>query len=251
VASAGGDLETVFITGVTVPPMVFLHEGLGSVELWRGFPDAVRQACDDPPTLVYSRPGYGRSAPARLPRGVDFMHHEADVVLPELLARFGLRSPVLVGHSDGASIALLHARAGFPVAALVLIAPHVFVEDVTVASIEAARDAFASGGLRARLGRYHDDVDATFGGWSDVWLSEEFRSWNIEGGLAAITCPVLVVQGDADPYGTLAQLDAIEAGVGGPVTRLVVEGAGHAPHLEATEQVVTAVVHLVASVRSG
>jgi pimeloyl-ACP methyl ester carboxylesterase len=249
VASAGGYLETVFITGATGPPLVFLHEGLGSVELWRGFPDAVRQACGDPPTLVYSRHGYGHSAPARLPRAVDFMHHEADVVLPEVLARFGLRSPVLVGHSDGASIALLHAGAGFPVAALALIAPHVFVEDVTVASIEDARNAFSAGDLRARLGRYHDDVDATFRGWSDVWLSAGFRSWNIEGCLRAITCPVLVVQGDADPYGTLAQLDEIESKVRGPVTRLVVEGAGHAPHLEATERVVSAIGELVATVR--
>ena len=176
--------------------------------------------------LVYSRHGYGRSAPTVLPRQVTYMHHEADVVLPEVLARFALEPPVLVGHSDGASIALLYAGAGHPVAGLVLIAPHVFVEDVTVSSIARARDTYAQTDLRDRLARHHDDVDATFWGWNDIWLLPAFRSWNIEDCLGAISCPVLLVQGDADPFGTTAQLDAIEAGVAGPVAAFARAGHG-------------------------
>ncbi len=223
------------------PPLVFLHEGLGSIELWRSFPDAVRAATGGPASLVYSRSGYGRSGPAELPRPVRYMHDEADEVLPAVLACAGLERPVLVGHSDGASIALLHAGAGHDVAALVLLAPHVFVEDVSVTSIAGAREAFATTDLRERLGRYHDDPDATFRGWNDVWLSPAFRAWNIEDRLAAITAPVLLVQGADDPYGTTAQLDAIAAGVHGPVERAVLPGVGHAPHLEAPDEVVATV----------
>ncbi len=197
--------------------------------------------------LVYSRHGYGRSAPARLPRPVTYMHHEADVVLPALLASFGIERPVLVGHSDGASIALLYAGAGHPVAELVLLAPHVFVEDVSVEAIAAARTAYATTDLRQRLARHHDDVDATFRGWNDVWLSPAFRSWNIEDRLANVTCPVLVVQGADDPYGTTAQLDAIEAGNGGTTQRVLLPAVGHAPHLEATEATVDAVARFLAA----
>ena len=230
------------------PPLVFLHEGLGSIQQWRTFPSAVRTAVGGPAMLVYSRAGYGRSGPAELPRPVDYMHEEADVVLPALLAHLDLQRPVLVGHSDGASIALLHAGGGHDVAALVLLAPHVFVEDVSVASIAGARDAFATTDLPARLGRYHDDPEATFRGWNDVWLSPAFRSWNIEERLPAIRAPVPVVQGADDPYGTTAQLDAVGAGVPGPVERLVLPGVGHAPHLDAPEAVLRAVVGFVAGV---
>jgi pimeloyl-ACP methyl ester carboxylesterase len=224
------------------PPLVFLHEGLGSIELWRDFPDAVRAGLGGPPTLVYSRRGHGHSDGAELPRPVTYMHHEADVVLPAVLARFGLDRPVLVGHSDGGSIALLHAGAGRPAAALVLIAPHVFVEDVTVAAIEAAGEAYRATDLPERLARHHADADATFRGWNDVWLDPEFRSWNIEDRLAGVTCPVLLVQSEADPYGTTAQLDAIRAGVRGPTRQVLVPGASHAPHLDAADAVVAAVV---------
>jgi pimeloyl-ACP methyl ester carboxylesterase len=241
----GAALDTLFVRGSgdgAGPPLVFLHEGLGSVDLWRDFPDAVRGRLGGPPTLVYSRRGYGRSDPADLPRPVGYMHHEADVVLPAMLARCGLDRPVLVGHSDGASIALLHAGAGRPVAALVLIAPHVFVEDVTVAAIAGARDDYAATDLRDRMVRHHDDADATFWGWNDVWLDPAFRSWNIEDRLPDVACPVLLVQSEHDPYGTAAQLDAIEAGVQGPVRRLEVPGESHAPHLDAAGAVVAAVV---------
>jgi pimeloyl-ACP methyl ester carboxylesterase len=228
------------------PALVFLHEGLGSLGLWRDVPDRVRAACGGPRTIVYSRHGYGRSAPPEPPtRTVRYLHDEAQVVLPELLARLGVERPVLIGHSDGASIALLHAGAGHPVAGLVLIAPHVFVEDRSIAGIEAARRAYERGGLRTRLARHHEDVDLMFRGWNDVWRSPAFRSWDITDHLAAITCPVLLVQGADDAYGTLAQLDAIEAGVRGDVDRLVLAGVGHAPQFEAPDAVLPAIAHFL------
>lgn len=237
-------------SGEDRPALVFLHEGLGSIDLWRGVPDDVRAAAGDPTTLVYSRHGYGRSAPAEVPRPVSYMHHEADVVLPALLDRLGIERPVLVGHSDGASIALLYAGAGHDVAGLVCIAPHVFVEDETVCGIEAARTAFATTNLLDRLGRYHTDPTATFRGWNEVWLADDFRSWNIEDRLPGIGAPVLLVQGTGDDYGTLAQLEAIERGVSGRVERLVIEGAGHAPHLDARADVVAAIAGFVGALSS-
>jgi len=218
-------------------PLVFLHEGLGSLALWRDFPRRVAVACGGPTTLVYSRRGYGHSPPASRPRPVGYMHDEALSDLPALLAEAAIERPVLVGHSDGASIALIYAGAGHPVTALVLLAPHVFVEDRTIAGIEAATRAYEAGPLRSRLARHHADVDATFRGWSDIWLSAPFRSWNITDSLAAITVPILLIQEAGDPYGTLAQLDAIAGGVSAPVTRLVLPGTGHSPHESAPDLV--------------
>ncbi|MPY91691.1 MAG: alpha/beta fold hydrolase [Acidimicrobiia bacterium] len=215
--------------------------------LWRDLPDRLREATGRPRTIVYSRHGYGRSAPPPVPRPPSYMHHEARVVLPELLDRLGVTAPVLVGHSDGASIALLHAGAGHPVAGLVLLAPHVFVEDRSVEGVDAARRAFATTDLRARLARHHDDVDVAFGGWCDVWLSPAFRAWDIQDHLAPITCPVLVVQGGDDAYGTLAQVDAIAAGVSGPVERLVLAGVGHGPQFEAAGEVLPAIARFIRS----
>jgi pimeloyl-ACP methyl ester carboxylesterase len=232
-------------TGVGPPPLVFLHEGLGSLDLWRGFPDAVRAACGNPATLVYSRHGYGRSAVVRSPRPVRYMHDEALDVLPELLAAVGIERPVVVGHSDGASIALIYAGAGHPVAGLALLAPHVFVEDRTIAGIEAAKRAYATDNLRERLARHHDDPDATFRGWNDVWLSPAFRSWNIEDYLPGVEAPVLLVQGTADEYGTMAQLDTIGSRVRGHVDRVEVTAAGHSPHLDASAATVDAVARFV------
>jgi pimeloyl-ACP methyl ester carboxylesterase len=229
------------------PVLVFLHEGLGSIDLWRGLPGEIAAAAGQPRTMTYARHGHGRSAPARMPRPVDYMHHEADVVLPALLGGLGVERPVLIGHSDGASIALLHVGRGAESAGLVCLAPHVFVEDESIAGIAAARELYETTDMSTRLGRYHSDPDATFRGWNDVWLSEEFRSWNIEDRLPGVEVPTLLVQGTADQYGTLAQLDAIEAGVRGPVERRVVDGAGHSPHLDARDQVVAAVAEFVTS----
>ena len=199
---AGGAIEYEVIGDPSAPePLVFLHEGLGSVELWRGFPAAVAAATGRW-ALVYSRHGYGRSSVVTTARRPDYMHREADVVLPALLALLDIERPVLVGHSDGASIALLHAGAGHPVAGLVLLAPHVFVEDRSVAGIAAARDAYRTTGLAEAMRKYHTDGDATFRGWNDIWLSPEFRDWNIEDRLPGIDCPVLVVAGEDDEYGT-------------------------------------------------
>lgn len=242
VTVGGGRIEVRMAPGrVDTAAMVLLHEGLGSVSMWRRFPDDVRRACGVPTTMVYSRHGYGRSAVHDGARTVDYMHREALDVLPALLDELGIVRPLLVGHSDGASIALVHAGAGFPTAGLVLLAPHVFVEDETIAGIEAARTAYATTALRDKLERHHHDVDATFHGWNDVWLSPAFRSWNIEDHLAGVAVPVLLIQGDADQYGTLAQLDAIERGCSGPVDRLVLPGAGHAPHVDNPGRVVAAV----------
>jgi pimeloyl-ACP methyl ester carboxylesterase len=248
IVDVGGVALDVEHTPGTGPAVVFLHEGLGSIGLWRSFPTDVRRACGDRELLVYSRQGHGHSAAASLPRPVSYMHHEADDVLPAMLEPFGIEAPVLVGHSDGASIALLYAGAGRRVHALVLLAPHVFVEERSIDGIEAARDAYREGDLATRLARHHDDPDATFRGWNDVWLSPAFRAWNIEDRLGAITCPVLLVQGDADPYGTLAQLDAIERGVSGPCCRVVLPGVGHAPQVDAPAATLAVVSGFVAGV---
>jgi pimeloyl-ACP methyl ester carboxylesterase len=227
------------------PAIVLLHEGLGSIGLWRDVPRALHDATGRR-TVAYSRAGYGRSGPVPLPRPLTYMHHEADVVLPALFTALGIERPVLVGHSDGASIALLAAGAGLPVAALVLLAPHVIVEGVSVAAIAAARAAYAETDLRDRLARHHDDVDVAFRGWNDAWLDPAFRDWNITDRLPGITAPMLVIQGADDPYGTTRQLDLIEAGVRGPFERLVLPGVGHAPHLEDEATVFAAIVAVTA-----
>lgn len=248
----GGPLDAEFLVaerGSPDPTLVFLHEGLGSIGLWRSFPDDVSAACGVLATLTYSRHGYGHSGPPELPRPVTYMHHEAQVVLPEVLSTFKVERPILVGHSDGASIALLYAAAGNDVAGLVLIAPHVFVEDLTVAAIEASLVAYRTTELRMKLARHHDDVDAAFLGWNDIWLSSAFRGWNIEDCLASITCPILLIQSEADPYGTTAQLDAIETGVQGPTTRMLVSAPGHAPHLEAPSETTQEVVRFISALR--
>lgn len=248
--SAGGHrLEYERIDGKRgAPTLVLLHEGLGSVAMWREFP-AKLAAASGCPAVVYSRYGYGRSAPLGAPHGVDYMHREALATLPELRQALGLDDVILVGHSDGASIALIHAGSGrWPVHAVVVEAPHVFVEDASIASIAAARDAFATAELRQRLARYHADVDSAFRGWNDVWLRPEFRAWNIENYLPGIRCPVLAIQGADDEYGTLAQLDAIERGVAGPVERLVLAGCRHAPHREQEPATLAAMAGFIARV---
>jgi pimeloyl-ACP methyl ester carboxylesterase len=223
-------------------PLVLLHEGLGSVALWRGFPDALHEATGRR-TVVWSRHGYGASAVVTEPRGVDYMHHEADVVLPELLATLEVPRPVLVGHSDGASIALLHAgRHDADLAGVAAFAPHVIVEDESIAGIEAARDAYLTTELPAKVARHHADGDATFWGWNRIWLDPAFRSWDTTDRLPDVRCPVLVVQGEDDEYGTVRQLDLIEAGVPTTVDRVLLPDCRHSPHLDQPEATLAAVV---------
>jgi pimeloyl-ACP methyl ester carboxylesterase len=217
-------------------PLVLLHEGLGSVGLWRDFPQQLAGATGRR-VLAFSRFGHGRSDRPPAPRTPGFFHEEALEVLPELLPLLRAEAPILVGHSDGASIALIHA-ASHPVEGLVLLAPHVFVEDVTVERIRETREAFATG-LRDRMARHHDDPDAAFWGWCDVWLDPAFRAWSLEPEAARVTAPMLLIQGLDDPYGTLEQLDRIEA-VAPQAQRLVVPG-GHSPHLDAPGVVVSAI----------
>lgn len=227
--------------------IVFLHEGLGSVELWRDLPAALAEetGCH---ALVYSRYGNGFSEVLAGVRDPQYMHHEALVVLPELLASFGVEMPVLVGHSDGASIALIYAGAHpDAVAGLVLEAPHVFVEEISVRSIAAIGREFRSSELRARMMKYHADVDKTFWGWNDIWLDPAFRSWNIEASLPQITAPVLCIQGSDDEYGTLEQLDAIARHSAGSVDRLVLAACGHAPHRDRPAFVREAIAGWIAS----
>ncbi|HEY7621560.1 MAG TPA: alpha/beta hydrolase [Solirubrobacteraceae bacterium] len=223
--------------------LVLLHEGLGSVGLWRGFPDQLHEATGRR-VLAFSRFGHGRSEPPRAPRTPAFFHEEALEVLPALLEQIDAPEPILVGHSDGASIALIHAGA-HPVAGLVLLAPHVVVEDVTVDAIRETRRQFQAGELRERMARHHDDPDAAFRGWCDVWLDPAFRDWSLEAEAEAVTAPALLVQGADDPYGTLDQLDRIQARVRGPIQRLVLAG-GHSPHLDQPQAVVEAIAAFVA-----
>jgi pimeloyl-ACP methyl ester carboxylesterase len=231
----GKRLETLFFapTGQETT-IVMLHEGLGSVSMWRDFPEQIAQetGCG---VLAYSRYGHGRSDRLAEKRSMDFMHHEAQVVLPALLHEFRIQEPILVGHSDGASIALIYAGL-FPeeLRALILEAPHVFVEDLTVESIATMKEAYQTTDLAKKLRRHHDHVDEAFWGWNDIWLDPSFRSWNIEEYLEAITCPVLVIQGENDEYGTIEQVRAIKARI--PNTEaLILDDCGHAPHRDQPE----------------
>ncbi len=209
--------------------------------MWRDFPDRLAAAtgCG---ALVYSRTGYGGSDPLRGPRPVHYMHDEALEMLPAVLDHFELDHAVLFGHSDGASIALIHAGAHpRSVRALVVEAPHVFVEPVSVEGITRITADYETTRLKERLARHHgDNADSMFRGWSDVWLSPGFRQWNLEEYLPAIECPVLVVQGEDDQYGTQKQVDAIVTQVGGPAESLILPGCGHSPHSERPEEVLGA-----------
>jgi pimeloyl-ACP methyl ester carboxylesterase len=236
-------IEYRFIPGDATahPTLVFLHEGLGCVALWRNFPDRVAARLHAP-ALLYSRFGYGGSDGLVARRTPDFMHEEALEHLPRLLDALAIERPLLVGHSDGASIALIHAAlAKRDVAALVLMAPHVFVEDLSLASIARIRDTYLSTDLKERLARYHAHVDDAFLGWADTWLDPAFRDWSIEGLSDRIKVPVLLIQGVDDEYGTLAQIERIAARVKGPVERIVLDACGHSPHRDRETAVLDAI----------
>jgi pimeloyl-ACP methyl ester carboxylesterase len=214
------------------PTLVFLHEGLGCVSLWHDFPERVAAAvgCG---ALVYSRAGYGKSDAIALPRPVSFMHDEALITLPQVLDAASVREAILVGHSDGGSIALIHAGSGKAeaVCGLILEAPHVFVEETGLKSIARAADRYENGELRRSLQRHHgENVDCAFWGWNKVWLDPMFQSWNIEEYLPNIRVPVLIIQGENDEYGTMRQVEAVRRGCQGVVESVIFSDCGHSPH---------------------
>ena len=244
IAVAGHKLNYEWV-GEGARTLVFLHEGLGSIPQWRDFPERAARATGCR-ALVYERYGYGQSdvlAEARV--GPDFMHREALEALPALLQALAVENPVLVGHSDGASIALIYAGAGKAAQGVVAMAPHVFVEDVSVRSIAEAARAFETTDLPQRLGRYHRDPRKTFYLWNDAWLDPAFRNWNIEASLAGIRCPLLAIQGEDDQYGTMAQVDAIARQAGGTCRLLKLPQCGHSPHKDQPEAVLQAIVDFV------
>jgi pimeloyl-ACP methyl ester carboxylesterase len=228
------------------PTLVFLHEGLGSIRQWRDFPAKV-VAATGCRALVYDRYGYGQSdVLAEAKRTVRFMHDEALSALPEILKKTNVEGPILIGHSDGASIALIHAGAKYPVRGVVAMAPHVFIELECLKSIDKAAEAFENTDLKDRLGRYHRDARKTFYGWADVWLDKNFVSWDIRDDyLPGIAFPVLAIQGYDDIYGTMRQLDDLARQVKGPCELLKLENCGHAPFREQPEKTLDAVSRFV------
>jgi pimeloyl-ACP methyl ester carboxylesterase len=232
----GVDLEYRMIGAMpdAAPTIVMLHEGLGSVGLWGDFPEKL-QAATGAGVFVYSRAGYGASTPVKLPRPVEYMHIEALDVLPKLLDQIGFRRGLLVGHSDGASIAAIYAgsRQDHRLQGIALLAPHFVVEDISVKSIAEIKTAFETTNLKEKLARWHKDVDNAFYGWNSAWLDPAFRNWDICDYLAYVRVPVLIVQGVDDQYGTMRQVEIASDECYCPVDVAVIEGAGHSPHREA------------------
>jgi pimeloyl-ACP methyl ester carboxylesterase len=242
----GGALEVVEVAGDrSLPPLVLMHGGLGSAQLWDDFAPKLAAATGSR-TVAFSRHGHGWSARPPKPRTPRFMHEEAREVLPELLLRLELEDPILVGHSDGASIALIYA-AEHPVSGIAAMAPHVFVEDVCVAEIARVRGHYVAGDLREKMAAHHRDVDAAFFGWCDVWLDPDFRRWDIRELLPRLAVPLLLIQGTEDQFGTLAQLDEIERLAPGPIDRLHLD-CRHAPFVQRQDETVGAVARFVSSV---
>ena len=241
------EYQWVGISNAAAPTLVFLHEGLGSVALWKEFPDTLCQRLQMR-GLVYSRPGYGSSTPRNANDywDKDFMHQQAWEVLPTLLATLNVQSPWLLGHSDGGSIALLYAsRFTGQCAGAIVVAPHIMVEDISIRSISEARQAYHQRGLREKLARYHEDVDSAFLGWNDAWLSPAFRDWSIESELSSIRCPLLAIQGEQDEYGTLRQITDIKEHL--PHTQLLsLANCGHSPHRDQPEALMTAITEFIA-----
>ena len=230
------------------PTIVFLHEGLGSIAMWRDFPARIAAAvgCN---ALVYSRFGHGNSDSLLSPHRPDFMHEEALTVLPELLDRTAVTSPILLGHSTGASIALIHAGgANRPVAGVIAMAPHVMVEDLTLSGIAEAQGAYRTTAMRSKLAKHHADPDSVFESWTSIWLDPAFRDWNIEAYVARISCPILAIQGVDDEYGTMAHLDRIAASVR-DTELLKLAACGHSPHRDQPEAVQAAILRFIARVR--
>jgi pimeloyl-ACP methyl ester carboxylesterase len=240
IEAGGRQLEYEQIPGH--PTIVFLHEGLGSLAMWKDFPRRLVEAANCG-ALVYSRYGYGSSESLREPRTPDFMHQEAQSALPELLRKLEIDRPILFGHSDGASIALIHA-ASHPVRGVIALAPHVFVEEAGLRSIREIRANYESTDLSQKLARYHADPESAFRGWNDIWLHPDFRAWNMEDVLPKIAAPVLVIQGIDDQYGTMEQLDRIERGL--PSAQfLKLPDCRHSPHIDQADAVIEACVRFI------
>jgi pimeloyl-ACP methyl ester carboxylesterase len=230
------------------PTLVLLHEGLGSIALWRDFP-AELQAATGLGVFLYTRQGYGRSTPVILPRPFDYHLKEAVDVLPKVLDAIGVTRGMLVGHSDGATIAALHA-AHFPdsgIAGITLMAPHFFVEDIAVEGVKRALAAYEGGPLRARLARYHDDVDGAFHGWNDTWRNPDFRGWSIETDLDRIVTPVLAIQGRGDEYGTLKQFDPLRERLRGAYRERILDDCGHIPFMDKPDETIAAIADFARS----
>jgi len=228
------------------PALVFLHEGLGSIGQWRDFPEKICAATGCT-ALVYDRWGHGGADPLMEPRKPGYLHDEALISLPEILDQYGLEKPILIGHSDGGSIALIFAGAcPQRISGVITEAAHVFVENLTVEGIKRAVETYETTDLKERLARFHGHhTESTFRGWSDIWLSPEFRDWNIEEYLPGITCPLLVIQGKDDEYGTPAHVEAIVGKVAGPSRSVLIDGCGHIPHLQAGERVISEMVNFI------
>ena len=225
------------------PTILLLHEGLGCASLWRDFPERLA-AATGLGVMAYSRAGYGASSPCALPRPLSYMHDEARETLPAVLDAIGFRRGLLLGHSDGASIAAIYggSRLGPRPDGLILLAPHFFTEDMGIAEIARAKAAYLEGDLRARLARHHGaNVDCAFWGWNGAWLDPDFRKWEIRAVLPEITAPMLVIQGADDPYGTLDQVETARAQSGGPVETVVLDDCGHAPHRDQPARTIAAV----------
>jgi pimeloyl-ACP methyl ester carboxylesterase len=232
------------------PTLVFLHEGLGSIPQWRDFPAKLVSATGCP-ALLYDRYGYGQSEVLREEkRDASFMHHEALSCLPEMLDALNVKNPILVGHSDGASIALIYAGAGHPVRGVVAMAPHVFIEPVCLHSIRKAKETFEKTDLPEKLSRYHRDARKTFYGWADAWLDPRFERWDIRDEyLPNIRCPVLAIQGHDDEYGTMAQLDEIARRVAGACELVKLPDCGHSPFRDQPERVLSSLKDFILSIK--
>lgn len=250
IAVDGGMLETGWWGPgpAEAATLVLLHEGLGSVALWRDVPELLAGSTGWG-VFAYSRFGYGNSSATALPRPMMYMHREAEVVLPEVLRAAGIERAVLLGHSDGGSIAAIYAGLGHAAPALIglaTIAAHFTVEELNVASIRRIKTEYETGTLRQRLARYHRDVDSAFRGWNDVWLDPRFRDFDITKFLPGIRVPILALQGEVDPYGTAEQLRVFEANVSVPITTKLIAGAQHSPHLEAKDATLAAITGFIA-----
>lgn len=242
----GHRLEVARIPGRMphAPELVFLHEGLGSISLWKKFPAEVAAATGCPVT-VYSRYGSGNSDLLTEPRAVTYMHDEALCALPDLLTKLHIENPILIGHSDGASIAIIYAGVHKNVRGLVLLAPHVFVEDLSVASITEAKTRFETTDMPEKLARHHRDAARTFWGWNNIWLHPDFRRWNIEEYLPRISCPILTIQGQDDQYGTMDQVAAISCKCPGSVEGLALPDCRHSVHRDQPDAALEAITEFV------